>query len=87
MTQVTKYASHGREVVANMSLQDLESIDGILAVIHVLLTLHACHICDLSAACVSGVSLVLPYQATAANLTSQKYINNGKPRHFRMCLL
>lgn len=32
VTQVTSYAEHGREIVASMSLQDLESIDGILAV-------------------------------------------------------
>lgn len=32
MTQMTEYAQHGQEVVANLSLQDLESLDGILAV-------------------------------------------------------
>ena len=29
---LTEYAGHAHEVVANMSLQDLEAIDGILAV-------------------------------------------------------
>lgn len=30
--EITEYTGHGHELVANMSLQDLESIDGILAV-------------------------------------------------------
>ena len=34
MTQMTEYGGHAHEMVANMSLQDLEAIDGILAVCH-----------------------------------------------------
>ena len=32
LMHLTEYAGHAHEIVANMSLQDLEAIDGILAV-------------------------------------------------------
>jgi len=60
MTQVTEYAQHGQEVVANLSLDDLEGIDGILAASPPLLP-QASRASDL---CIQPLSR-LPYLASS----------------------